>query len=456
MIITNPATGDAIAELADTEPTELPDRLGRARLAQKEWAEIGIERRLQTVVRFRHAVSQEIEHLAEVLTGETGKPIRQARAELDATLPRIDFFLEHATEALADEVVHRDPSSGLEERISHEPLGVVGNISAWNYPWFVGTNVFVPALIAGNAVLYKPSEFATLTGAEIARLWTEAGVPEGVFQTLVGGGPLGRALVELGPDGLFFTGSFATGRAIAQAYGPHMGRLQLELGGKDPAYVAPDADVAVAAASLADGAFYNNGQSCCSVERIYVHETLHDTFVEAFVEQVDAMVMGDPTDGSTYLGPLTRSAQLAVLEAQVADATARGATLVRGGNALPGPGAWMQPTVFTGVDHSMALMRDESFGPLIGIQSTSGDEQAVELMDDTEFGLTAGVFTPSQERAEAILSRLDVGSAYWNCCDRVSPRLPWSGRRHSGVGSTLSVSGITAFSRPKGWHLRAS
>ncbi|MCB0953436.1 MAG: aldehyde dehydrogenase family protein, partial [Microthrixaceae bacterium] len=211
-----------------------------------------------------------------------------------------------------------------------------------------------------------------------------------------------------------------------------------------------------AAASLADGAFYNNGQSCCSVERIYVHETLHDAFVEAFVEQVDAMVMGDPTDGSTYLGPLTRSAQLAVLEAQVADATARGATLVRGGNALPGPGAWMQPTVFTGVDHSMALMRDESFGPLIGIQSTSGDEQAVELMDDTEFGLTAGVFTPSQERAEAILSRLDVGSAYWNCCDRVSPRLPWSGRRHSGVGSTLSVSGITAFSRPKGWHLRAS
>ena len=150
MIITNPATGDAIAELADTEPTELPDRLGRARLAQQEWAEIGIERRLQTVVRFRHAVSQEIEHLAEVLTGETGKPIRQARAELDATLPRIDFFLEHATEALADEVVHRDPSSGLEERISHEPLGVVGNISAWNYPWFVGTNVFVPALIAGK------------------------------------------------------------------------------------------------------------------------------------------------------------------------------------------------------------------------------------------------------------------------------------------------------------------
>jgi acyl-CoA reductase-like NAD-dependent aldehyde dehydrogenase len=231
--------------------------------------------------------------------------------------------------------------------------------------------------------------------------------------------------------------------------------LQLELGGKDPTYVCEDADPAAAAASLADGAMYNAGQSCCSVERIYVHEKIHDAFVAAFVREVDSFTIGEPTSEDTFIGPLTRAPQLEVLEHQIADAKSKGATLLAGGARLPGPGNWFQPTVFRDVDHSMALMRDESFGPIIGIQKVGGDDEAIGLMNDTEYGLTAGVYTREEARARAVLARVRAGSVYWNCCDRVSPRLPWSGVGHSGVGLTLSTYGIEAFTRPKAWHLRA-
>jgi acyl-CoA reductase-like NAD-dependent aldehyde dehydrogenase len=454
MLVHDPASGQIIAKLPETDPGELDAVLSEARAAQRPWAAEPIAERLRIMARFRELVDQRRDSLAETLTSETGKPITQARNELAGTLPRLDFFIQNTEAALADETVTASPDQGTEERISHEPVGVVANISAWNYPWFVGTNVFVPALLTGNAVLYKPSEFATLTGLAIAELLQETGVPPAVFRTLVGAGDLGARLVEAGPDGLFFTGSHATGVRIAQAYARHLGVLQLELGGKDPAYVAADADVANAAASLADGAFYNNGQSCCSVERIYVHEAVHEQFVDAFVAAVDAMKMGDPREEDTYLGPLTRPAQADVLRRQVTQATAAGARVLRGGLQLPGPGTWFEPTVLVDVDHGMEVMREESFGPVIGIQAVTGDEEAATLMADTEYGLTAGVYSPSRQRAESLLGGLEVGSAYWNCCDRVSPTLPWSGRRHSGVGSTLSVSGIRAFTRPKAWHLR--
>jgi acyl-CoA reductase-like NAD-dependent aldehyde dehydrogenase len=256
-------------------------------------------------------------------------------------------------------------------------------------------------------------------------------------------------------DGVFFTGSYATGAKIAQAVGPRMIRLQLELGGKDPAYVCDDVDVPAAAASLADGAMYNTGQSCCAVERIYVQEKMHDAFVEAFVREVKGFRIGDPTDESGYIGPLTREAQLDVLEAQVADARAKGARLLTGGRRLDPPGHWFEPTVFSHVDHTMTLMREESFGPIIGIQKVADDDEAVRLMNDTEYGLTAGVYTKDAARAERILARVEAGSVYWNCCDRVSPRLPWSGVKHSGIGLTLSTQGIETFTRPKAWHLRA-
>jgi acyl-CoA reductase-like NAD-dependent aldehyde dehydrogenase len=277
-----------------------------------------------------------------------------------------------------------------------------------------------------------------------------------VFITLVGGGEVGAALIEQKVDGVFFTGSAATGARIAAAVGPRMIRLQLELGGKDPTYVAEDADPKAAAESLADGAMYNTGQSCCSVERIYVHEKIHDAFVAAFVDTVKGLRRGDPMREDTYIGAITRAPQLEVLEAQVADARAKGATLLAGGARGAGPGNWFEPTVFSGVDHRMELMREESFGPVIGIQKVAGDEEAVRLMNDTRYGLTAGVYTRDEARARRLLAQVHAGSVYWNCCDRVSPRLPWSGVGDSGIGLTLSSYGIQAFTRPKAWHLRAA
>ena len=394
----------------------------------------------------------ELEPLAATLTSEVGKPIRQARNEINGLLGRIDFFLAETESSVAPETVHDE--GGTTERITHDPLGVVANISAWNYPWFVGGNVFVPALLTGNAVLYKPSEFATLTGLAMARLLHAAGVPQDVFVPVIGAGDAGRALLEQKLDGLFFTGSHATGAKIAAALGPRLVKLQLELGGKDPVYVCEDANVANAAAALADGAMYNTGQSCCSVERIYVHERIHDAFVEAFVAEVQGFKLGDPMDESTYIGPLTRAPQLDVLAEQVADASARGATLRLGGHRIERAGNWFEPTVFTGVDHTMLLMREESFGPVIGIQKVGGDAQALALMNDTRYGLTAGVYTPDEQRARTLLAQVNAGSVYWNCCDRVSPRLPWSGHGDSGIGLTLSTYGIQTFTRPRAWHLR--
>jgi acyl-CoA reductase-like NAD-dependent aldehyde dehydrogenase len=454
LVVHNPATGQEIARLATHDEAAVAAQAHRARQAQQAWAARALDERRACIARFREGVVRELESLAATLTSETGKPIAQARNELNGLLPRIDFFLQEAAGAIATETVFEQ--DGLTERIEHVPLGLVGNISAWNYPWFVGGNVFLPALLAGNAVLYKPSEYASLTGLEIARLLHEAGVPRDVFVPLIGAGPVGAALLAQSLDGLFFTGSHATGQRIAQAAGSRFMRLQLELGGKDPTYVCDDADPRMAAASLADGAMYNTGQSCCSVERIYVHERIHDAFVAAFVETVQGMRVGDPMSAETYIGAITRAAQIEVLEAQVADARAKGAVLHVGGHRLPGPGNWFAPTVFSHVNHDMALMREESFGPVIGIQRVTGDAQAVVLMNDTRYGLTAGVYTPDGQRAQRLLARVQAGSLYWNCCDRVSPRLPWSGFGDSGVGLTLSKYGIQAFTRPRAWHLRST
>lgn len=452
LTIHNPATGAVVGERATDDAASVARKAQAARAAQPAWAAMPLRERLAAIERFRAALVAQADTLAVTLTVEVGKPITQSRNELSGLLPRIDFFLAQTERAIADEAVFDD--AGMRERIGHVPLGVVANISAWNYPYFVGCNVIVPALLAGNAVLYKPSEFATLSGMHITRLLHEAGVPREVMQPLVGAGEVGAALLAQRIDGLFFTGSHATGVRIAQALAPRLVKLQLELGGKDPTYVRADADAKAAAESLADGAMYNTGQSCCSVERIYVHESLHDAFVEHFVATVRGFKVGDPMAPDTYIGAITRAPQLAVLDAQVADAKARGARLLTGGRRLPGPGNWYAPTVFTQVDHTMELMREESFGPIIGIQKVRGDDEAVALMNDTRYGLTAGVYTRDEARARELLARVNAGSVYWNCCDRVSPRLPWSGVGDSGIGLTLSTHGIRAFTRTKAWHLR--
>jgi acyl-CoA reductase-like NAD-dependent aldehyde dehydrogenase len=448
--ITNPANGVVLATFPTDDATSIATKAHAARAGQAAWAATPLAQRIAIVRRFRDAVAVEREGLATTLTQEVGKPITQARNELDGLLPRLDFFLDHAAAALADEAVFEDAT--MRERIAHVPLGVVANVSAWNYPWFVSCNVVIPALLAGNAVLYKPSEYATLSGAHLVRLLHDAGVPREVLAIVVGAGPAGSALLEQPIDGLFFTGSHATGMRIARALAGRLVKLQLELGGKDPSYVRADADPKAAAASLADGAMYNTGQSCCAVERIYVHEAIHDAFVEHFLAAVDGFKAGDPMDPDTYIGAITRAAQLDLLDAQVADAQARGATLRRGGHRLPGQS--YAPTVFTEVDHTMELMLEESFGPVIGIQKVAGDDEAVALMNDTRYGLTAGIYTRDEAAAQSLLARVHAGSVYWNCCDRVSPRLPWSGVGDSGIGLTLSVDGIRAFTRTKAWHLR--
>ena len=450
--ITNPATGQTITTLSADDAASVALKAARARAAQGAWAQVPLAQRKTCIEGFRAGVVRDLESLARTMSTETGKPIRQSRNELNGLLGRIDFFVQQVQPSVATETVFDE--GGMKEQIEHVPLGVIGNISAWNYPWFVGGNVFVPALLTGNAVLYKPSEFASMSGLEMARLLHEAGVPADVFIPLIGGGDVGAALLEQKIDGLFFTGSYPTGERIARVLGPRMVKLQLELGGKDPTYVCEDADPKTAAESLADGAMYNTGQSCCSVERIYVHEKIHDAFVAAFMDTVRGFKAGDPLAEDTYIGAITRAPQLDVLDAQVADATAAGARLMCGGHRLQGPGNWYAPTVFTAVNHGMALMREESFGPIIGIQKVSGDAEAIRLMNDSRYGLTAGVFTPDGQRARTLLAQVNAGSVYWNCCDRVSPRLPWSGHGDSGIGLTLSTHGIQTFTRTKAWHLR--
>ncbi len=450
--ITNPWSGQLHAQVARSSTSQIIDAMAAARRAQPLWAARSLDERIGALERFGAALEAQAPRLAAELTAQSGKPIRQALSEVRATVGRVAFFTGHVAHELAPRQV---AGGATAERVTFDPLGVIANISAWNYPYFVGANVFVPALLAGNAVLYKPSEITALTGASIARLLHEAGVPKDIFVCIQGDGAEAQTLLAQRPDGVFFTGSHATGVAIATQVAAHLGVLQLELGGKDPIYVHSDVDVAAVASAVADGAFYNAGQSCCAVERIYVHQDIHSPFVEHFTKAAKALTLGDPALDTTDMGPLARRAQLQVLQDQLKDAQDKGAKVVCGGGLWDKHEGFWQPTVVTQVDHSMSLMKDESFGPIIGIMGVDGPTQARALMADTAYGLTAGVYSRSQDVATDILSGLSVGSAYWNCCDRVSPALPWSGRGHSGVGSTLGLEGIRAFVQPRAWHLRA-
>ncbi len=449
----NPANGELLTTLPMDTPSTVADKYARARAAQTSWANTSLATRKACILAFRESVLRELEELALIMTRETGKPIALSRNELNGLIPRLDFFLSEIESAMKSAIVFAE--AGMTEKIETQALGVIANISAWNYPWFVGCNVLIPALLAGNTVLYKPSEYASLTGLAIIRLLHQAGVPSDVLIGVIGTGAVGQSLLEQAIDGVFFTGSHATGVRIAQTVAPRLIKLQLELGGKDPTYVCEDARVHIAAQSLADGAMYNTGQSCCSVERIYVHEKIYADFVTAFAATVKSFRKGPPENSDTYIGAITRAQHLPVLQAQVADALAKGARLVEGtGQAIDAVGNWFSPTVLADVNHTMELMREESFGPVIGIQKVGGDEEAITLMNDTRYGLTAGVFTPDEARAKKILTQIRSGTVYWNCCDRVSPRLPWSGYGDSGIGLTLSVEGIRTFTRPKAWHLR--
>ena len=458
--VINPATEKLIKEISVDDSAAIANKVKRAHGAQPVWAAKPLAERIEAIKKFRNFLVEQADSLAATLTAETGKPITQAKNEILGTPPRIDFFVENVAKVIATQQVYQDPwqsipgSGRLEEFISYEPLGVIANISAWNYPYFVGSNVFIPALLTGNAVVYKPSEIATMTGLAIATLLHKAGIPPDIFIPIIGTGLVGATLLKQSIDGVFFTGSYPTGQSIATAVAPKLIKLQLELGGKDPAYVCNDVDATSVAVGLADGAFYNNGQSCCAVERIYVHTDVYEPFVEKFVQTVQEFKLGVPTNAETYLGPLSRKRQVSIIAQLLQDALAKGAQLLCGGRPLDGPGWYFAPTVLSDVTHEMTVMREETFGPVIGVQRVSGDDEAVALMQDTDYGLTAAVYSSQRERAVGILEQVSSGSAYWNCCDRVSPRLPWTGRGHSGIGSTLSTLGISTFLQPRGWHLK--
>ncbi|ATP59360.1 aldehyde dehydrogenase [Pedobacter ginsengisoli] len=454
MNVVNPATEEIITILIENDRPSLDKKYALLKAGQQHWAQQPLSERISVVHKFYDLLDLEKEKLAAILTSEVGKPLQQSRNELNGARVRIQWMLNNAEKYLSDELV--TDTDELKEKISYDPLGVICNISAWNYPYLVGVNVFVPALLAGNAVMYKPSEYASLTGLEIERLLKKAGVPENVFQIAIGAKQTGEHLLDMDFDGYFFTGSYKTGKHIYERVAKKMVPCQLELGGKDPLYVADDVkDIKAVAAGTADGAFYNNGQSCCAVERIYVHQNVYDAYVAAFVKEVNSWKSGLPTEDEVYIGALTRKEQIGLLKHQVEDALAKGAALLQGGKQKDGKGYYFEPTVLTNVTNDMKVMQEESFGPIIGIMKVADDQEALEKMKDTSYGLTASVYSDNRNRAERILSQIDSGTGYWNCCDRVSAGVPWSGRKHSGIGATLSHQGLRAFTKPKAWHLRS-
>ena len=451
--IINPATEDVIAELNEDTKQSLQNKFELLKAAQRSWQQKPLPERIAIIEKFSALLEENMEKLASVLTSEVGKPLQQSRNEINGGRARIKWLTENSDKYLSDEIMSHQ--KGMEERISYEPLGVICNISAWNYPYLVGINVFVPALLAGNAVMYKPSEHSSLTGLEIEKLLKKAGVPENIFHLAIGAGSIGELLLELSFDGYFFTGSYKTGKYIYEKLAQKMIPVQCEMGGKDPLYVADDIeDIKKVAAGTADGAFYNNGQSCCAVERIYVHEKVYDQYIDEFVKEVKSWKAGLPNEEGIYIGPLSRNEQLNLLETQVTDALNKGATILTGGQKIHGKGYFFEPTVLVNVNHTMAVMKDESFGPVIGIMKVKSDEEAIQLMQDTEYGLTAAVYSADKRKAENILQQINAGTGYWNCCDRVSAALPWSGRKHSGFGLTLSHAGLRVFTKPKAYHLK--
>lgn len=453
MEIVNPATEQIIATIKVDNQKSLNQKFELLVEAQKKWANLEISERILILEKFVVLIKENIDELSLILTSEMGKPLQQSRNEIIGAGNKVLWLTQNAEEYLSDEIM--SISDQLTEKIVYEPLGVVCNISAWNYPYNIGVNIFIPALLAGNSVMYKPSEYATLTGIEIDKYLKLAGVPKDVFQLAIGKGDIGEALLDMPFNGFYFTGSYKTGKYIYERIAHKLVPCQLELGGKDPVYVTNEvSNVKSVALGISDGVFYNNGQSCCAVERIYVHKEIYEEFVEEFIKEVQSWKIGNPLEDGVYISVLARKEQLEVLEKQVEDAISGGAICRIGGKKIGSVGYFFQPTVLLNVKNNMKVMQEESFGPIVGIMKVENDEEAIFMMNDTVFGLTAAVYSSSQSRAEGILAKIDSGSGYWNCCDRVSAALPWTGRKHSGFGSTLSHQGIRAFSKVKSYHLK--
>ncbi|HTO53827.1 MAG TPA: aldehyde dehydrogenase family protein [Myxococcota bacterium] len=454
--VDNPWSGELACEVRLADWPEIDRTLEHARSGAMLAAAIPLGHRQKLVERAVVAMEKRADRIALEISRMMGKPLAQAAAELKTLASRARTMIELSDAGLAP--IEPGGSDGITRRILKVPLGIVLDLPAWNYPLLTAVNVVMPAVLAGNAVIVKHSPRSPLCGPMFAEAFAAAGADPRIVQSLDCTHELTERMVaDSRIDHVVFTGSVHGGTRISQAAAGRFLQIGYELGGNDPAYVAADADLARSIDGLVDGAMYNAGQSCCAVERAYVHATHYDAFVAGAKELAEKYVLGDPLAATTTLGPIAQPQHVSELEALVKDALERGARLVTGGKptSVDGHGRFFEPTVLADVPSDAALMRGEHFGPILPVQRVASDEEALERMNDSKFGLTASVWTASRARAERFAAALRFGTVFMNRCDFGDPRLPWSGMRQSGRGHTMSVLGFDSLTRTRSLHFRA-
>jgi acyl-CoA reductase-like NAD-dependent aldehyde dehydrogenase len=432
--------------------------LDSARTAQLAWGSLPLAARCETLGKAVDAFVAKANDIAAEITWQMGRPIRHAPGEVRGFEERARFMLAVAPEALA--AVQPAEKAGFERRIKRVPLGVVVVVAPWNYPYLTAVNAVLPALIAGNAVVLKHSHQTPLCAERFHEAFVSAGVPMGVFQYLhLSHTDTARLMGDPRVASVCFTGSVSGGRAVVAATAAGFATAGLELGGKDPAYVRADADLAHAVDTLTDGAFFNAGQSCCGIKRIYVAASRYEEFVAGVVDLTKKYRLGSPLDPETTIGPVVRTSAADAVRSQVRDAVARGARQLidEAWFAASAAGTpYLAPQVLVGVDHSMAIMREETFGPAVGIMKVASDDEALRLMNDSDFGLTAAIFSADAARAETLGDALETGTVFLNRCDYLDPSLAWTGVKNSGRGCTLSRVGFEQLTRPKSYHFKVT
>jgi acyl-CoA reductase-like NAD-dependent aldehyde dehydrogenase len=427
-----------------------------AQAAQLAWGRLPLASRCQILGRAVDAFVAKASEIAAEITWQMGRPIAHAPGEIRGFEERARHMLEIAPEALANiRLAHK---TGFERQIKRVPLGLIVVVAPWNYPYLTAVNAVLPALIAGNTVVLKASHQTPLCAERFLAAFLSAGVPAGVFQYLhLSHADTARLMGDRRVASVCFTGSVSGGRAVVAATASGFATAGLELGGKDPAYVRADANLAQAVDTLTDGAFFNAGQSCCGIKRIYVAASRYEEFVAGVVELTRKYRLGSPLDPHTTLGPVVRTAAAEAVRSQVREAVARGARQLidQSWFAASVPGTpYLAPQVLVDVDHSMPIMREETFGPAVAIMKVASDEEAVRLMNDSDFGLTAAIFSADAQRAEALGDALETGTVFLNRCDYLDPALAWTGVKNSGRGCTLSSVGFEQLTRPKSYHFR--
>src|SRR5579863_51047 len=455
IVSVNPATGEILRQFETATDTEVHATVARARAAQPAWNALGVQKRVSILRKFQRLLHENKSEVAALITREAGKPVVEALlTEVVVVLDAARFCIENAFDFLRERPVpHGNLAMKIKAgRILREPHGVMGIISPWNYPFSIPATESLSALVTGNAVILKPSEFTSLNALQLASLLHQAGVPKDVFQVVVGGGSAGSALLNASIDKLVFTGSVATGKRIAQAAAARLLPVVLELGGKDPMLVLDDADIDVASSGAVWGAFANCGQACLSVERCYVHRSLYVSFLEACVEKTKRLRVGNGMDPEIEIGPLISERQLRNVETHVEDARARGARILTGGTRLPQLGAnFYAPTVLADVSHAMHIMREETFGPVLPVMPFDTDDEAIHLANDSGYGLAASIWTRDRARGEALARRIQAGTVMVNdalACFGIS-EAPHGGVKASGLGRTHGRFGLEEMVRIK-------